>query len=533
MKRLSKPAIGLLCLTLLFSGLVSTTLAQKPVLRIGLVSDGPWERDQMERAAIEKEIQSALGSTHEVVFPDNKRLSGNWTRQEAAKALDWLLKDDSVDYIVTLGILSSYEAAKRTKLSKPVIAAQVITPDLLDIPSKQKGQELVSGVENLSYVTPVAINFAQSMALYRQIVPFKRVTFLAMEALVHLFPELEADVTEELAELQLESIQVIWVKDETSGPLKAISAETDAVVLTPLPQLPPGELEKLVGALRVMKLPTFTLGERSQIELGVMAGVTAKSETQLVAERVASNLRQIVDGKKAEDLPVELGLEESLSVNQEALAALGIQLGAPQQGEAQQVAGASAASQIPSMSAGELQKRQMELAQKVQREIYRLPSYTAFDAVNFQIQGTSKVILLGYAFKPTVKSGAENVVKQIEEVEEVENRIEVLPVSGADDDIRIQTYAAIYGHPAMRRYVPGAGFSGADIDNLLRDLQFGLQAAQLTQGPHNIHIVVKNGNVALVGVVSSDMHKQIAEHMARGVPGSFSVENHLQVVKGN
>jgi len=29
------------------------------------------------------------------------------------------------------------------------------------------------------------------------------------------------------------------------------------------------------------------------------------------------------------------------------------------------------------------------------------------------------------------------------------------------------------------------------------------------------------------------MHKQIAEHMARGVPGSFSVENHLQVVKGN
>ena len=184
------------------------------------------------------------------------------------------------------------------------------------------------------------------------------------------------------------------------------------------------------------------------------------------------------------------------------------------------------------MSAGELQKRQMELAQKVQRAIYGLSSYTAFDAINFQIEGTNKVILLGYAFKPTTKSGAENVVKRIEEVEVVENRIEVLPVSAADDDIRIAAYAAIYGHPAMRRYVPGAGFSSADIDNLIRDLQFGLEAAQLTRGPHNIHIVVKNGNVALVGVVGSEMHKQIAEHMARGVPGAFSVENYLQVVKG-
>jgi osmotically-inducible protein OsmY len=365
--------------------------------------------------------------------------------------------------------------------------------------------------------------------LYRQIVPFQRVTFLAMEALVHLFPNLEADVKEELAELQMERIEVILLKDEISDALKKISPETDAVVLTPLPQLPPGDLEKLVASLGEMKLPVFSLGERQQIELGALAGVTASSEVELVAKRVASNMRQIVDGKNAADLPVALALEESLSVNNEALAAMGIELGAP----AQQVEGGSAASQSPSMSTGELQKRQMELAQKIQREIYRLSTYSAFDAINFKIQGTSKVILLGYAYQPTTKDGAERVVQRIEEVEEVENQIEVLPNSGNDDQIRIETYAAIYGHPAMRRYVPGAGFSNADIDNLLRDLRFGLQAAQLTLGPHNIHIVVKNGNVALIGAVGSDMHKQIADHMARSVPGAFAVENYLQVVKSS
>ena len=120
------------------------------------------------------------------------------------------------------------------------------------------------------------------------------------------------------------------------------------------------------------KLPTFSLGQREQIELGVMAGITAAHEVDLVAARVASNLRQIVDGAKAEDLPVGLGLEESLSVNNEVMAALGIQLGAQQTGGARQVETGSSASQSPSMSAGELEKRQLELAQKVQRELYRL-----------------------------------------------------------------------------------------------------------------------------------------------------------------
>lgn len=527
-KNVTVVCVSLICL-FLFSG----TLAQKAVLRVGFIEDGPWERNQMVRATVEKEIRAALGNTHDVQFPEQKRIYGNWTRAEAAKALDWLLSDNSVDCIITLGILSSYEAAKRRSLSKPVIAAQVIAPDLLDIPSKQKDQELVSGVKNLSYVTPVAINFVQSMALYRQIVPFQRVTFLAMEALAQLFPELEADVKEELAELQLERIEVILLKDEIGAALKQISPDTDAVILTPLPQLPPGDLEKLVAALRDMKLPTFSLGQLEQIELGVMAGITAAHEVDLVAARVASNLRQIVDGAKAEDLPVGLGLEESLSVNNEALAALGIQLGATQTGGARQVEPGSSGSQSPSMSAGELEKRQLELAQKVQRELYRLSTYSAFDAINFQIQGTSKVILLGYAYQPTTKDGAERLVQKIEEVEEVENRIEVLPNSGNDDLIRAQTYAAIYGHPAMRRYVPGAGFSSMDVQNFLRDLEFGLPAAQITRGPHNIHIVVKNGNVALVGVVSSEMHKQIAEHMARGIPGAFAVENYLQVVKSS
>ena len=45
----------------------------------------------------------------------------------------------------------------------------------------------------------------------------------------------------------------------------------------------------------------------------------------------------------------------------------------------------------------------------------------------------------------------------------------------------------------------------------------------------SIHIIVKNGNVRLEGVVANEMDKNISGIRANGVPGAFSVENDLKV----
>jgi osmotically-inducible protein OsmY len=44
--------------------------------------------------------------------------------------------------------------------------------------------------------------------------------------------------------------------------------------------------------------------------------------------------------------------------------------------------------------------------------------------------------------------------------------------------------------------------------------------------------VVKNGHVNLVGVVDSEMDKNLANMRAKAVPGVFSVDDQLQVVNG-
>lgn len=46
---------------------------------------------------------------------------------------------------------------------------------------------------------------------------------------------------------------------------------------------------------------------------------------------------------------------------------------------------------------------------------------------------------------------------------------------------------------------------------------------------HAIHIIVKNGNVTLKGIVDNGSDSAIAEMQANGTPGIFSVDNDLQI----
>lgn len=142
------------------------------------------------------------------------------------------------------------------------------------------------------------------------------------------------------------------------------------------------------------------------------------------------------------------------------------------------------------------------LEREVRHELVMLPYYGVFDILRYQIEG-NKVILSGAVTRPTLKKDAENVVKNIEAVESVENRVEVLPLSPNDDRIRRAAFRTIYGQDALSRY------------------------AIMAVPP--IHIIVKDGNISLEGVVASENDKNVAGIQANAVSGAFSVKNNLQV----
>ncbi len=150
------------------------------------------------------------------------------------------------------------------------------------------------------------------------------------------------------------------------------------------------------------------------------------------------------------------------------------------------------------------------LVPKIRRELVTLSYYSMFDNLSFRIDG-SKVTLSGEVWWPALKKSAERAVGEIEGIRSVDNQIEVLPISFHDDRIRLDTARAILSNPVLSKYVR-TGTS------------FGLLPYR-----SDIHIIVKNGNVTLEGVVLWKTHSDIAFLVANGVPGAFSVTNNLRV----
>ena len=155
------------------------------------------------------------------------------------------------------------------------------------------------------------------------------------------------------------------------------------------------------------------------------------------------------------------------------------------------------------VGAQQLIPRDDRVSSSIYRELITLPYYGVFDHMKFEVGKGGVVTLRGAVRIPSLKQDAEARVKSVEGVEEVRNEIEVLPASPQDDRIRLQTYRAIYRHDALERYALNA--------------------------VPPIHIIVKQGNITLEGMVDSPLDSQVAEMQARGVPGTFSITNNLQV----
>ena len=153
---------------------------------------------------------------------------------------------------------------------------------------------------------------------------------------------------------------------------------------------------------------------------------------------------------------------------------------------------------------GQNERAQKRMEREVRHELVMLPYYGVFDNLMFRVDGAT-LTLLGQVRQPTLKSDAERVVKDIEGIDRVVNNIEVLPLSPSDDSIRLGVYRSVYGNTALNRYA--------------------LQAVP------SIHMVVKNGNVTLEGMVAQTGDKNIANLQANSVAGVYSVTDNLSVEK--
>lgn len=142
------------------------------------------------------------------------------------------------------------------------------------------------------------------------------------------------------------------------------------------------------------------------------------------------------------------------------------------------------------------------LADQVRHEILMVPYIGVFDNLSYKVDN-GVVTLFGQVTQPVRKTDVERAVKSIPGVIAVNDRIEVLPLSRFDDQIRARTLRT------MLRSAP--------LDKYFQGVQPG------------IRIIVRNGDVTLDGYVLNNGDRQIAYMAASQVPGVFSVTNNLQL----
>jgi hyperosmotically inducible protein len=158
----------------------------------------------------------------------------------------------------------------------------------------------------------------------------------------------------------------------------------------------------------------------------------------------------------------------------------------------------------PAALANEVRDSGDKTIRKIRRELVTLPFLGVFDSLSFKVED-GVVTLYGQVSRPTLRKDAQRVVERVSGVDQVINKIEVLPLSNFDDRIRVAVFRAVYGQP-------------------------GLDRLALMANPP-IRIIVKNGNVTLEGVVLNKGDATRAFIAANGVPNVFSVKNNLRIEK--
>ncbi len=283
--------------------------AALPVARIGIVTDGQWLRHPESVDIFKRELQTLAEGEFDIHFPEERTLDGNWSTDGINAALDTLLKAPDVDLIMALGFVATNEACKRRDLQKPVFCPFIVDVMVQKLPAKGEG----SGVKNLNYIN-VQKSIDKEVKTLREIAPFTNLTVITNTFEISALPGIVTHMKES-AEAKGIRLQLVGYDETAKKTLEKIPPSTEAVLVTSLLRMEPAEFDALAKGLIDMMLPSFSIWGMDDVEAGILATMTPRSNLQHLARSVAVNILDVLRGEKAETLPVSFSGDQSLTIN--------------------------------------------------------------------------------------------------------------------------------------------------------------------------------------------------------------------------
>jgi outer membrane protein len=308
---------GLLLACIVFTG-IPIAAADLPQAQIGMVIDGPWDRNNEIRAAFEQEILNLTRGEYDVRFPPDKRIEADWSVSGVRAALDQLLADPEVDIVIAAGVLASNEACRRGPPPKPVVAPIVLDPQIQGIPFV-KG---TSGVKNLVYIT-FPSDLGRDLEMFQGVVPFTRLAFLTNSVIAEAIPELRENVIRAARDLDIQ-IRFVPIEPPTGSPLAGLPDDTEAVFVSPLLGYSEDQVDRVISELTTRRLPSFSAVGTREVERGMLVGVAPDFDIPRLARRLGLNIQRILLGEDPSTFQVVFTRGEKLTVNMATARSIGV-----------------------------------------------------------------------------------------------------------------------------------------------------------------------------------------------------------------
>ena len=300
---------GIAVLLALGTGVMSAS-DDLPVVRIGIVTDGPIARKDSFVDLFRKEIEGVTAGAYTLEFPRGAVVDGGWQSDGIALAMDGLLERGDVDVVVAVGVGVAAEVCGRDQTTKPVVVPFAFGDCALTCPQHANIR-----------VRPIDLGglMTRDLQAFYETVPFTSVAVL-------MDPTWPSNCTVvELGQAVAPEgvvVEFVSIPAGTSNIADLLPADVDAIYLMPLLQLHEPQLGTLVKELTTLGLPTFSLLGESEVDLGVLAGMNTKNTMAAMARGTALEVLDLIEGRETQHtMRVETG--GRLTLNMATAQALG------------------------------------------------------------------------------------------------------------------------------------------------------------------------------------------------------------------
>ncbi len=293
---------------LLLASTASFAQADKPVVRVTAVVDGPSPVFDQAIANLSSAIQDQLSDRFavELVRLDSEA-EADWTTESVNRQLEEAYANPDIQAVFGFGHLTIQAVAGRRTLPKPTILPYVLEGRRQGLP--RRGD--VSGKRNLSYIDE-EFDVADEASYLRKVADSKRIVLLA-----------ERSQESVVSTINEEGLQVVVADPTVEALIAALPPTADGVVLSPMRQLSIEDRERLMALITRKRLPNIAI-DPAWLGQGAMMSIRSPNNYARRAQRAALNLDLILEGRPSSEIHIDFEERLEVQINMEAMRAIGV-----------------------------------------------------------------------------------------------------------------------------------------------------------------------------------------------------------------